>query len=124
MSVIASYLDSIGDESQRDRLEEIFVWIQETYPQLEPVIKWNQPMYTDHGTFIIGFSTAKNHFSFTPEEQTMPLFVREIEALGYEHTKGIVKIKWTQEVNYELIGKMIDYNIAEKKDCTTFFRKK
>lgn len=36
-----------------------FAKITETYPQLDTTVKWNQPMFTDHGTFIIAFSFAK-----------------------------------------------------------------
>ncbi len=80
-------------------------------------------MFTDHGTLIIGFSEAKNHMSFTPEEAVIQLFSEEIVKSGYEHTKGIVKIKWTDEIDYELLKKLIEFNIREKAECTTFFRK-
>ncbi|MCQ4950818.1 hypothetical protein NE646_14380, partial [Bittarella massiliensis] len=37
------------------------------FPDLTPKIAWNQPMFTDHGTFIIGFSAAKAHLAVAPE---------------------------------------------------------
>lgn len=122
MKTIYSYLDSITIEEQKNRMETIFKWLGEQYPQLEGVIKWNQPMFTDHGTFIIGFSMAKHHMSFTPEEHVIQLFSKDIKAAGYEHTKGLAKIKWTDDVDYELLKKLIDYNMVDKADCRTFFR--
>lgn len=80
-------------------------------------------MFTDHDTFIIGFSIAKHHMSFTPEEYCLTIFLEEIEKAGYEHTKGIVKIKWTEEVDYPLLRKIIQFNIEDKTNCKTFFRK-
>lgn len=121
--MLEEYLDTIKEPEHKKRMIEVFKWVEESFPELEGVIKWKQAMYTDHGTFIIGFSEAKGHMSFTPEEELIQLFSEEIEKAGYEHTKGIAKIKWTDEVNYELLKKIIEFNIKEKAECKTFFRK-
>ena len=60
MTVFNKFLEGIDDRSKRERMEQIFTWIRHHYPHLKQEIKWNQPMYTEHGTFIIGFSVAKN----------------------------------------------------------------
>lgn len=122
MKALLNYLEAIAVPEQRKRMEEISAWLKEKFPGLNAEIKWNQPMFTDHGTFIIGFSMAKQHMAFTPEEAAVTLFAKDIESAGYEHTKGIVRIKWTQEVNYPLIEKMVAFNILDKADCKTFFR--
>ena len=122
MKELEAYLESVEIPEQRARMEEVFQWIHEKYPKLTAAIKWNQPMFMDHGTFIIGFSRAKAHMSFTPEEPVINLFSDAIKASGYDRTKGLAKIKWTDEVDYDLLAKMIEYNIEDKKDCTTFFR--
>ncbi len=121
--MLVEYLDTVKDPDHKKRMIEVFQWIEETYPNLESVIKWKQAMYTDHGTLIIGFSEAKNHMSFTPEELGIEVFADDIKASGYENTKGIVKIKWTDEVDYGLLKKLIDFNIKDKAECKTFFRK-
>jgi uncharacterized protein YdhG (YjbR/CyaY superfamily) len=48
----------------------------------------------DHGTFVIAFNMSKQHMSFTPEA-----------------------------VYYDLLKRIIEFNIAEKAECITFFRK-
>lgn len=123
MDAFKNYIDSIESMEQKNRMIEIFSWIRENFPNLGQVIKWNQPMFTDHDTFIIGFSIAKHHLSFTPEEYGITVFLEDIEKSGYEHTKGIVKIKWNNEVDYPLLRKLIQFNVDDKKNCTTFFRK-
>lgn len=123
MDILETYLSSIIDVHQKERMNDIFQWIEKTYPELTSEIKWNQPMFIDHGTFIIGFSMAKKHLSFTPEEAGIKVFSDEILQAGYEQTKMLAKIKWTDAVNYDLLQRMIDYNIEDKKLCTTFFRK-
>jgi len=76
-----------------------------------------------HGTFIISFSTAKNHISVAPEEKTMTHFSNEIAQAGYSATKGLFRIPWNEPVKYELIEKIIEFNIKDKEDCSTFWRK-
>ena len=67
MSIFEDYLLCIENPDYRAILRKILQWVKETFPTLEPRVAWNQPMYTDHGTFIIGFSFAKRHFTVAPE---------------------------------------------------------
>jgi len=42
---------------------------------------------------------------------------------GYDHTKQLVRIKWDSPVDFSLLEKMIEFNILDKADCSTFWRK-
>ncbi|MDX8046501.1 iron chaperone [Gracilibacillus sp. S3-1-1] len=123
MEVFADFLSKIENSQHRKRMEELFDWIQEQFPTLEPVIKWNQPMYTDHGTFIIGFSVAKHHMSVAPEQPGITRFTDQIEEAGYDYTKELIRIKWNSSVDYDLLEEIIAFNIMDKADCSTFWRK-
>lgn len=123
MDVFAEFLTKIEDPFHRERMEEIFNWITNKYPKLEKVIKWNQPMFTDHGTFIIGFSVSKKHIAVAPESVTITHVEEDIVKAGYDYTKEIIRIRWNQPVDYQLLEKMIDFNIKDKANCTTFWRK-
>jgi len=118
-----TYLQDIPDASQRERTEEVLNWIQQTYPQLKPRIAWNQPMFTDHETFIIGFSISKQHLACAPELAGITHFSQDIKKAGYDHTMMLVKFPWNKPIDYELLGKMIDFNITEKAGYQTFWRK-
>lgn len=122
MKIFEEFLQGIDDPNHRDRTEEILAWTAKTYPNLEPAIKWNQPMFTDHGTYIIGFSVAKKHMSVAPEQAAMARFENGIEQAGYDHTKELFRIKWNSPVDYPLLGNMIEFNIKDKADTTTFWR--
>ena len=122
MNDFQEYINGIDKPEQRERMASIFSYIRKTFPQLKEEIKWNQPMFTDHGTFIIGFSRAKDHIAVAPEAVVIDLFAQEIEKAGYSHTKGLFRIKWTDKVDYELLRKIIAYNIEDKKDMTKFWR--
>ncbi len=54
-----------------------------------PKIAWNQPMFMDHDTFIIGFSIAKQHLAVAPEKAGIDYFSDEIVKAGYGHTKQL-----------------------------------
>ncbi|MDQ0229018.1 iron chaperone [Metabacillus malikii] len=123
MEIFAEFLSKIDNGEHRTRIEEVLTWIGDKYSNLEPVVKWNQPMFTDHGTYIIGFSVAKKHFAVAPEQVAMTRFTKEIEEAGYEYTKELIRFKWDKPTNYELLEKLIDFNISDKADCTTFWRK-
>lgn len=122
MSLLNEYLVKLPEENA-NRMGKIFRWIVDQYPNLEPRIAWNQPMFTDHGTFIIGFSSAKKHMSVTPEAQAMPIFTEKIKSAGYDQTKMLFRIKWEEPVDYNLLSEIMEYNMKDKADCTTFWRK-
>lgn len=123
MQIFAEYLAQIDNPQHRERTEAVLNWVAEKYPNLEPKIAWNQPMFTDHGTFIIGFSIAKQHLAVAPEKAGIDHFSDDIIQAGYDHTKQLVRIKWDAPVDYSLLERMIEFNITEKADCTTFWRK-
>lgn len=77
-------------------------------------------MVSNHGTFIIGFSTAKHHLSVSPEQAGMAHFTDEIEQAGYSSTKGLFRIKWNEPINYKLLKDIIEFNIQDKADYTNF----
>ena len=122
MKEFTDFLEGIDNLQHRERTEEVLTWVNEKYPQLKPEIKWNQPMFTDHGTYIIGFSTSKQHLAVAPENAGINHVADDIEKAGYDYTKGIIRIKWKNPVDYSLLEKMIEFNIFDKADCTTFWR--
>ena len=122
MEVFADFLDGIEDPKSRMRTEEVLDWVGRTFPDLVPKIAWNQPMFTDHGTFIIGFSVAKHHLAVAPERAGIVRFSDEIVRAGYEHSKKLLRIRWDQPVDYALLERIIAFNIADKADCTSFWR--
>jgi len=123
MEVFKEYLANIEDPEKRTRIEGILDLIIRKYPVLKPKIAWNQPVLTHHGTFIIGFSLAKDHISVSPEKVVVDRFSDEISRSGYEHSKMLIRIPWDKPVDFSLLEKMIDFNILDKADCTTFWRK-
>jgi uncharacterized protein YdhG (YjbR/CyaY superfamily) len=123
MEVFAEYLASISNSQHRARMEEVLSWVINKFPNLIPKIAWNQPMFTDHGTYIIGFSVAKQHLAFAPERAVINHFSDEITQAGYDYSKELVRIPWDSIVDLSLLEKIIMFNILDKAECSTFWRK-
>lgn len=124
LDVFSPFLDKIENPQHRARTEEVLAWVMSTFPNLKPRIAWNQPMFTDHGTFIVGFSVARRHLAVAPEEEALRRFSDDVRQAGYEHTKMLIRLPWEKPVDYALLEKIIRFNIEDKKDCTTFWRRK
>ncbi|MDT4761351.1 iron chaperone [Sphaerochaeta sp. PS] len=122
MEEFATFLEAIEDPEHRRRSVEVLTWVQKTFPTLVPRFAWGQPMFTDHGTFIIGFSVAKPHLALAPEGGGIRHFSEAILKAGYTHGAKFMRIKWEQPVNYGLLEEIIRFNLEEKKACTTFWR--
>lgn len=124
MEVFESFLNKIEDTEHRTKIKDILQWVQGSFPELEMAIKWNQPMFMDHGTFIIAFSVAKGHFAIAPEYKCMEIFRDKAKALGYGVTKMLIQFKWHQPMDYEFLKEIIQFNIEDKQACQSFWREK
>ena len=122
METFDDFLATIDDPERRAKLDDVFVWVRKTFPQLEERIAWNQPMFTDHGTFIIAFSVSKAHFAVAPEAAPLEVFKARIQEAGYTQTKQLFRIKWDQAVDYDLLRDIIAFNIEDKAGHTSFWR--
>ncbi|MBC2172184.1 iron chaperone [Listeria booriae] len=123
MEVFEEFIGNIENPEHQARMAEVLAWIETEYPDLGQRIAWNQPMFTNHGTFIIGFSVSKKHMAIAPEGEGMVRLADAIAASGYPTTKMLIQMPWDKPVDYTLIKTIIDFNIADKAECTTFWRK-
>ena len=123
MDIFSEFLARIEHPQHRARTKEVLDWVKREFPNLEPRVAWKQPMFTDHGTFIVGFSVSKQHLAVSPERAGMERFTGEIAETGYGQSKMLFRIKWEQAVNYPLLHRIISFNRVDKAECKTFWRK-
>jgi len=74
IKTLDEYLATIPNDDNRTRMVQVLNWVAQHYPELELRIAWNQPMFTHHGTYIIGFSAASKHMAMAPEHATIICF--------------------------------------------------
>ncbi len=123
METLQEYLDTIPEETNRTKLQEVITWVTERFPDLKVEIKWNQPLLTHNGTFTIGFSASSKHFAVAPEPLVLEEFREKLTEAGYSHSKAIFRILWKQDVNYPLLEEIVERSIEYKKGSKTFWAK-
>jgi uncharacterized protein YdhG (YjbR/CyaY superfamily) len=123
MSTLSEYVAAVTNDTKRQKLQELFDWLTSEFPQLQIKFGWGQPMFTDHGTFIIACKHTKKHITVSPEVAGIQKFADKLDTVGYAHTENTFRITWEQEVHYELLREMIQFNIEDKANETKFWRK-
>lgn len=116
------YLEKITPPAHQQAMVDLLNWVHQTFPELVPRLAWNQPRFTAHGTFIIGFSHAKDHLNVALEAAPLDHFRAPIEAAGDHTTKMLWQIAFTAPVNYALLKRAITYNLTTKSETTSFWR--
>ena len=124
IKTLDEYLETITNEDNRARMVDVVVWVGLTYPELELRITWNQPMFTHHGTYIIGFSAASKHMAMAPERATMIRFEPVMHERGTDFGTMFVHQPWNKSFDYELLDAFIQHQLAEKQCITSFWRPK
>ena len=124
IKTLDEYLETITNEDNRARMVDVLVWVGLTYPELELRIAWNQPMFTHHGTYIIGFSASSKHMAMAPERATMIRFEQVMRERGTDFGKMFARQPWNEPFDYELLDAFIQHQLAEKQDITSFWHPK
>ena len=124
IKTLDAFLATIPNDDNRARMVEVLNWVAERYPELELRIAWNQPMFTHHGTYIIGFSASSKHMAMAPERATMIRFEPVMKARGTNFGKMFARQPWNKPFDYELLDAFIQHQLAEKQDITSFWRPK
>lgn len=118
---VLEYLSNIENVDNRAVFQRVLDWVQQEFPELKLEYKWNAPMFTLSGTFIIGFHASKNHFSVASE--FMYDFLPDLDKNHYSYGKKLFRIAYQGEVNYSLLADIIRFGIEHKQGCTTFWKK-
>ena len=124
IKTLDEYLETIPSDDNRARMVDVLVWVGLTYPELELRISWNQPMFTHHGTYIIGFSATSKHMAMAPERATMIRFEQVMRERGTDFDTMLARQPWNKPFDYELLDAFIQHQLTEKQDVTSFWRPK
>ncbi len=124
ITTLDEFLATIPDDDNRAQMLDVLVWVGLTYPELELRIAWNQPMFTHHGTYIIGFSAASKHMAMAPERATVIRFEPVMRERGTDFGKMFARQPWNKPFDYELLDAFIQYQLEDKRDITSFWRQK
>jgi len=123
MQEFDKFINDIVDPLHKVKTIEVLEWVHKTFPELKTRYAWNQPMFIDHDTFIVGFSVAKQHLAVAPELAGIIHFANDIKEAGFEHSQQLIKFPWNKPINYDLLQRVIQFNIEDKANVSTFWRK-
>lgn len=122
MMDLDQYLASLPTPAHHAHMQALLDWVAKDFPQLKLEFKWNTPMYTHEGTFILGLSWAQQHIAIAPEQPTLTAFKARIETLGYSHTAELFRIRLDQAIDWPLLRDIVETNLKEKAGLHRFWR--
>lgn len=120
-SEVTKFLNNIDNKTLSENLTETLTWVNNNYIDLKLEYKWNQPMFTMNGTYIIGLSASKNHYSVGLETIIMDHFKDKIINRDYKTGKKIFQVPFDGKIDYDLLKEIIDYTIIEKTNVKSFW---
>ncbi|WP_429970269.1 iron chaperone [Fructilactobacillus sp. Tb1] len=122
MKTFSEYLTGIDNPEHREKFKQVINWVKTNYPNLEFVMKYNQPMFLDHNSYITSFNAAKNHYTIGLEgQEIVKHFIPEIEAVGLKYGHKTIQIPYNTDIPSSLFKHIIDFKIDQKKDMTSFW---
>lgn len=124
IKTLDEFLATIPKADNRARVVAVLDWVRQSYPELELRIAWNQPMFTHHGTYIIGFSAASTHMAMAPERATMIHFEQAMRERGTDFGTLFAREPWRKSFDYELLDAFVQYQLAHEQDTTSFWHPK
>lgn len=67
---LEEYLASLTDP-QKQQINTLIAIITATFTDLQLLIAYNQPMFTQNGTYVVGLSASSKHVSLNPFHETV-----------------------------------------------------
>ena len=98
---------------QLEHISSLVEWVSQHYPQLEPVIAWNQPMFKLGTKYILGFMPTKNHTNLLTVTDTA---ITELEPLltNYKHGTRSIQLPFAWEKDSDLLERIVAIRLDEE----------
>lgn len=97
-------------EDRQALLEAVRATIRAAAPAAVERISYQMPTFAQEGNLVY-FASLKNHIGFYPTGSGIAAFQEEIA--GYESSKGAVKFPIDQPLPLDLIGRIVQFRVAE-----------
>ncbi len=119
---IKLYFEQVEDLANRKKVEELYANLVAIDPDLSILYAWNNPMIKYKESFNCGISVAKAHFTMAFDTEALEFFKDRIIDDGYGLNLKTFKIKYNQEIDFELLREMVLFSIALRKDAKGFWK--
>lgn len=108
---IDEYIATFPEDIQV-RLQAIRAAIHAAAPDAMERISYQMPTFALHGN-LVHFAVLKNHIGFYPTPSGIDAFKEE--TTRYKSTKGALQFPLDQPLPLELIGKIVQFRLAENR---------
>jgi uncharacterized protein YdhG (YjbR/CyaY superfamily) len=108
-ATVDEYISQFPEDVQ-DILHKIRVVIKQSAPGITERISYQMPGFYLNG-MVVWFAVHKNHIGFYPKGSGIEIFKTELSE--YKTSKGAVQFPLNKPIPYELISKMVKYNVTK-----------
>ncbi|MBA3870496.1 MAG: DUF1801 domain-containing protein [Anaerolineae bacterium] len=91
-------------------LQALRATIKDAAPDAQEIISYQMPAFAQKGNLVY-FSAGKNHIGFYPAPSAIKAFADELSV--YKGAKGSVQFQFNEPLPLELIGRMVQFRVAE-----------
>lgn len=108
------YLASVTPAAQTT-IRELFASLQRSFPELELVIAWNQPMLKSASGYVFGVAASKNYLLIAPWSQTVvSAFAPRLSA--YKVNKKTIQVPFGWKIDQSLVQDLVAARLDELGD--------
>ena len=94
----------------REKLNALRKVIRESAPEAEEKISYQMPAFAQNG-ILVYFAAFKDHISFFPTGSGVEAFKQELG--GYKISKGTIQFPLDKPMPFELVGRIVEFRVAE-----------
>jgi len=103
---VAEYLERLPPHAAGP-FRELYEIVKAAAPDAAEVIKWGTPAF-ELRRILYSISAFKDHMNFVPTTKTLSEFHDEIDALGWDRTKGILQFPYDKPLPADLIRRIAE----------------
>lgn len=119
---IKMYFEQVEDLENRQKVVSLYEQLVAIDPDLSILYAWNNPMIKYKESFNCGITVAKAHFTMAFDTEALEFFRERIIAAGYGLNLKTFKIKYNQEIDFDLLREMVLFSIELRRDAKGFWK--
>lgn len=110
IETIDQYISGFPQEIQVI-MQQVRQTVLDAAPQAKESISWKMPTFKMK-TILVQFAGHKQHLGFYPWPETIERFKNELS--DYKTSKGGVQFPYNKQIPYDLIKRMVEYNVGKR----------
>lgn len=93
-------------DDQRVGIRRLVDFVSTSYPQLDLVLAWNQPMFKIDGSYLIGFMPTQKHINLLTVTDTA-ITALASELAGFRHGTRSISLPFDWSIDAQFINRVL-----------------